>query len=466
MKKLIFWAILNLFLASTLVITIDVHPAIASGIIYIRSDGSIDPQTAPINRNGDVYTLTGNITTNTDGIIIERDNAEIDGAGYTLQGIGIGTGITLSNRNNITIKHVKICNFTSGVALLNSSGNILSGNDVRANAGKNIHLLSSSFNILSYNNVADSDQGITLELGSHNNVLSCNNVTDCNQAITLWFSSYCNLSGNTITRNQCGMIFTDSSGEKVFHNNFVNNTIQVEVNLWCSPHILWHDSFPSGGNYWSDYVDKYPNATEIDASGIWNTPYVISKGNIDNYPLISPWSPPDIAVMTITSSKTVVGQGLAASINITLSNQGNKAEGFDVFLYANDSLVAFKYVILTSGNLTLVTFAWETADFGYGNYTLWVYAKPILGEVNIEDNVFAFGIVTVTIVGDVDGDFDVDIIDVTEITSMYYSRFGNPDFNPNCDIDEDGMIKIFDVVKCTSHYGQKYPFIILTHKTY
>jgi len=47
---------------------------------------------------------------------------------------------------------------------------------------------------------------------------------------------------------------------------------------------FWDDGVE--GNYWSDYEEKYPNATEIDGTGIWNTPYVIDEYNQDNYPLV------------------------------------------------------------------------------------------------------------------------------------------------------------------------------------
>ncbi len=40
------------------------------------------------------------------------------------------------------------------------------------------------------------------------------------------------------------------------------------------------------GNFWSDYKLRYPNATEIDNSGIGNTPYFINTVNIDHYPLL------------------------------------------------------------------------------------------------------------------------------------------------------------------------------------
>jgi hypothetical protein len=54
-------------------------------------------------------------------------------------------------------------------------------------------------------------------------------------------------------------------------------------------------------NYWSDYSTKYPNATEVDHSGVGNTPYVFSTVNEngkvldvyeDNHPLMKPIASP------------------------------------------------------------------------------------------------------------------------------------------------------------------------------
>jgi len=42
------------------------------------------------------------------------------------------------------------------------------------------------------------------------------------------------------------------------------------------------------GNYWSDYTARYPNATEVDDSDIWNTSFFINEYNIDHYPLMEP----------------------------------------------------------------------------------------------------------------------------------------------------------------------------------
>jgi len=48
--------------------------------------------------------------------------------------------------------------------------------------------------------------------------------------------------------------------------------------------VFWDNG--TVGNYWSDYLTRYPNASEIDSTGIGNTPYVIDKNNIDHYPLL------------------------------------------------------------------------------------------------------------------------------------------------------------------------------------
>jgi len=62
----------------------------------------------------------------------------------------------------------------------------------------------------------------------------------------------------------------------------MNNTNQAFVTAGYTN--IWDDGVE--GNYWSDYEEKYPNATEIDGSGIWDTPYVMDENNQDNYPIV------------------------------------------------------------------------------------------------------------------------------------------------------------------------------------
>ena len=72
-----------LLLSSIALSSTHVNLVEALDTIYIRSDGSVDPPTAPIQRDVNVYTFTDNIY---DEIIVETSNIIIDGAVTPLMG--------------------------------------------------------------------------------------------------------------------------------------------------------------------------------------------------------------------------------------------------------------------------------------------------------------------------------------------------------------------------------------------
>ena len=165
----------------------------------------------------------------------------------------------------------------------------------------------------------------------------------------------------------------------------------------------------------------------------------------------------DVAILDVIPYKTVVGTGLNMSINVTVENQGDLTETFNVTIYVNTTLMAMQYVTdLAPSTQAILTFIWNTTGFTKGNYTIRAVASMVPSETDISDNTFMDGWTFVTILGDVDGDKDVDIYDVVKITGIYGSKRGDPQFNPNSDLDGDGEIKIYDVVICTSHYRQSW----------
>ena len=97
----------------------------AGGTIYIRADGSIDQPSAPIQRVGNVYTLTENVS---EGIVVERSNIIVEGAGCTIQGSGSGDGFMFSSVNDVTVRNITIKNFLYGFRLESSSRITLSDN--------------------------------------------------------------------------------------------------------------------------------------------------------------------------------------------------------------------------------------------------------------------------------------------------------------------------------------------------
>jgi len=280
-----------------------------SGTIYIRADGSIDPP-APISTVDNItYTFTGDIF---DSLVVERDDIVIDGAGYTVTGDGSQNGTTLTGRSNVTVGNMTTKNFYTGIWLLYSSNNVLSGNNVANNTG-GIALGSSFNNVLSANNVANntygiylwssfnnsvsdnnvtanSDYGIALDSSCHDNSVSGNNVANNTYGIGLGSSFNNVLSANTVANNTYGIWLWSSSNNKIYHNSF-NNTYQAysggSVNVW-------DDGYPSGGNYWSDYTDadfhSGPYRNETGSDGIGDSLHAIDANNTDQYPLMGMFS--------------------------------------------------------------------------------------------------------------------------------------------------------------------------------
>jgi parallel beta-helix repeat protein len=105
-------------------------------------------------------------------------------------------------------------------------------------------------------------------------------------------SSSNTIVGNDILNNYYG-VWLNSSSNMFCLNNFINNVQQVNVTTSGCVNS-WYSSYPSGGNYWSDYngSDSYGGPYQ-NMSGwfdfIGDTPYYIDENNTDRYPLVLPF---------------------------------------------------------------------------------------------------------------------------------------------------------------------------------
>jgi hypothetical protein len=239
--------------------------------VYVRNDGTVDPATAPIQRTGNTYTFTNDLTNAT--IRIQRDNIVINGAGYKLQGNGPmwNTAITLENRSNVVIKNIDIKDYSDSISLTACSNIIIYRNNMLT-AG-NIILDSSVGNQIVGNNIVGQETGygycVHIENGAANNLIMGNNFSDAGAAVTIYSSSGKN---NTFYLNN---FFGNS-------NNVVGWIEDEEANSWDNG---------EKGNYWSDY-----QGSDADGDGVGDTPYVINDGRPDRYPLMAPFDVDSVTV--------------------------------------------------------------------------------------------------------------------------------------------------------------------------
>jgi len=300
--------------------------------------GSIVVERDNIVLDGAGYVLQPKSDTVVGVDIRDRNNVTIRNVAVT----NFQTGINLENTTQSKLINNNITTYTyeDGIKLTNSTNNIISNNVIYSYAdlystpfNRGIALENCSKNTISENRVTGNFYGIYLRL-SNNNTLSGNSITKSEFGIDLYLSSNNNLVGNTVfstvlaisrgvysdsgtgiwlevnsTYNQVHKNNVKNNGEAmrvwdyssnniIYENNFMNNTSQISIITRGIPNpqsIPIPNSWDNGivGNYWSDYLTKYPNATEIDNSGMGNTPYLIDANNIDNHPLMKPVAIPE-----------------------------------------------------------------------------------------------------------------------------------------------------------------------------
>jgi parallel beta-helix repeat protein len=300
--------------------------------ITIKVDGSIDPSTAAIQRDGNTYVVTGEL----DGsITVERGNIVVDGANHTLQGPGsdknfIAISLMVSN---VTIDNLRVSGWRAGVYGAFNNNTIT--NNVFVGNYQGIALYADDY-VVSENSISGSDTAILVDSGAirpqgDNNLIIRNQIANNNWAFDILNSNGTTIAENNVTGN--GVILTLGTQRAnisiagfhmLYNNNFINNRQTLHIPFGgptvvgvvpVSPAGQWDNG--AAGNYWSDYPSRYPNATEIDHSGIGDTLYIIEDSTTwardyangthlegtavlgtatDRYPLLTPY---DISNSTI-----------------------------------------------------------------------------------------------------------------------------------------------------------------------
>ena len=188
-----------------------------------------------------------------------------------------------SSDNNTIISNT--INGGDGIDLSKSDDNIIWQNTI-GNTTFSIRMSRSNYNDISSNNLfSSSDYGIYFQFTSNNNVISRNKIYDNDVGIRLKGSKFNNVFKNEFNNNSNKGLYICCGAEDniIYSNSFIKNKEHVDYTI-SNVNYFYKDGF---GNYWDDYLERYPNATQLN--GVWDTSYEIPGRSFeDKYPLVKP----------------------------------------------------------------------------------------------------------------------------------------------------------------------------------
>jgi hypothetical protein len=167
----------------------------------------------------------------------------------------------------------------------------------------------------------------------------------------------------------------------------------------------------------------------------------------------------DLTLSSVTTERTLVGRGYSTSINATIKNQGSFDETFNVTFYANGTVInTLTDVPLVSDKSLTITSLWNTTNVAKGIYAISAQID-LVSHDDLDDNIFIYGYVIVTIAGDITGatgqpDGKVDMRDIGMLCSKFMSTPSNPNWNPNYDINGDDLVNMRDIGIACGNFGK------------
>jgi nitrous oxidase accessory protein NosD len=178
---------------------------------------------------------------------------------------------------NSIIRNCEVFNNVGSLSVSWGSNTVVTNNKLHHNVGRGVDFDSMYYSTIEKNEIYENGCGIKLRHTSR----------------------YDTVRDNIVRHNDIGIEMESRTwvrNNKIYHNDLIENTLQAKSYHYNS----WDNSYPSGGNYWSDYTDgdlyQGPGQNIPGSDGIGDTPYVIDGNNKDNYPLMKPWcnQPPEI----------------------------------------------------------------------------------------------------------------------------------------------------------------------------
>ena len=237
--------------------------------------------------------------------------------GATLRGKGENTGISVSWGGQHTIKNCNIKNYGTGIFMWVSNNNLIRSNNFINNYNviyfddaDNVRVINNKFyhntkgiyvywdstgiviernivtenfdsgiavswdpseTLIRNNKIVGNNKGIEADCpyghGTDNNYYENNVIKDNEYGIYLCQAYSSTVKGNLIKDNRNGIYVTGGSGNYIYQNNMVNNSIQAFDYGVAS----WNNN--NDGNYWSDYDTPAEGCIDQNSDNICDSPY-------------------------------------------------------------------------------------------------------------------------------------------------------------------------------------------------
>ena len=184
---------------------------------------------------------------------------------------------------------------------------------------------------------------------------------------------------------------------------------------------------------------------------------------------LNPAAKHDVAITNVEPSKTSVGKGYIMTVNVTVENQGDYTETFNVTAYADSLPIGMQTLTLTSKSSTQTTFNWNTSGFAQHSYTIKATAETVEDETDTADNTLSDGTVGVGVPCDVTGpaagvpDGICNMRDIGYFCDKFGTTPSSPGWDPNCDVTgptpkvPDDIVNMRDIGEACSNFGNTDP---------
>ena len=284
------------------VLAVAATPAAATDVTY-------SGQKIVITQPG-TYVLKNDITNSNQLICIEiqASNVVFDGAGHLIDGIdaensaGIFVHGPSTAVSGVTIKNVRMQDWYYGVYLYEARNSRIEGSTLSSNAFTGAVLYKNAVgNTVTGNTISGNDYGVIFSDGSANGVVTNNQINQNDRGLYVYLSDGTTVTGNTITGNINTGLQLHTSGGGSIYNNKLNNNLNVafygepfKANAWSvTPGAAsWNPANiiggpKVGGNYWGrpDNTGFSQINTDANGDGFIDDPHTIAEQNVDNYPL-------------------------------------------------------------------------------------------------------------------------------------------------------------------------------------